>query len=299
MPAIDPFVAKDAADLVDALEPADDQALEVQLEGDAQLEIEIESVVMRRERTRGRPSRLLRLVQDGGLHFDEIQVLEEAADTGDELRAAEEDLAHLQVRAQIHVALPVPSLVVGETVPFFRERAQRLRQQAVLGRLDGELAGLRAHGAATGENDVSQIGELEDLVRLVADLVLLDEDLQVAGAVAKAEEGRLAHGAQRHHPSGDAIGLALVLFQLGCVVVGVADAHEPRGVRDDDAVAIRLDPLLPKEVGLLLSQADLIFDRAGRSSLGSVGHGVRLFTLLRPALSPETPSAQNPSMRGE
>src|SRR5207248_7119688 len=111
------------------------------------------------------------------------------------------------------------------------------------------------------------VGELEDFVRLLAALVLLDEDLQVAGAIAEAEESSLAHGAQRHHPSGNAIGLALVLFQLGSVVVGVADAHEPRGVRNDDAVAVRLDSLLPKKPCLLLSQADLILDRAGRSSL--------------------------------
>src|SRR5439155_20075964 len=117
-----------------------------------------------------------------------------AAEAGDEFRAPQEALAHLRARAQVHVALPVASLVVGETVPLIRERAQRLRQQAVLSRLDGELAGLRAHSAAAGENDVAQIGELEDLVRLVADLVLLDEDLQVTCAVAKAEEGSLAHG---------------------------------------------------------------------------------------------------------
>src|SRR5437588_8498651 len=147
---------------------------------------------------------------------------------------------------------------------------------SVLGCLDGQLAGLRAHGASAGESDVSQVRELEHLVRLIADLVLLDEDLKVAGAVAKAEEGCLAHRAQRHHSPGDAIGLALVLFQVGCIVVAVADAHELRGVRNDDAVAVRVDPSLAKERGFLLSQADLIFDRAGRSSLGSVGHGERL-----------------------
>ena len=45
-----PLVAEDAADLVDALEAADDQPLEVQLGGDAHEEVEVERVVVRVER---------------------------------------------------------------------------------------------------------------------------------------------------------------------------------------------------------------------------------------------------------
>jgi hypothetical protein len=45
----DAFVAEVAVDLVDAVEAADDQALEVELGRDAQEEIEIERVVVRLE----------------------------------------------------------------------------------------------------------------------------------------------------------------------------------------------------------------------------------------------------------
>ena len=41
-----PLVAKDAADLIDALKPADEQPLEVQLECDPQKQIPIQRVVM-------------------------------------------------------------------------------------------------------------------------------------------------------------------------------------------------------------------------------------------------------------
>ncbi len=46
------FVAEDAPDLVDPLEPADDQALEVQLGRDPQIERDIERVHVRAERAR-------------------------------------------------------------------------------------------------------------------------------------------------------------------------------------------------------------------------------------------------------
>ena len=49
-----PFVAEIAIDFVDALEAAHYQPLQVQLRRDSQIEIDIERVVMRDERTRRR-----------------------------------------------------------------------------------------------------------------------------------------------------------------------------------------------------------------------------------------------------
>jgi len=49
---VDPFVAEDPADLVDALDPADDQPLEVQLGGDAQRHVDVERVDVRDKRAR-------------------------------------------------------------------------------------------------------------------------------------------------------------------------------------------------------------------------------------------------------
>ena len=46
----DALVAEVLADLVDALEPADDQPLEVELGGDAEVEVRFELVVVRHER---------------------------------------------------------------------------------------------------------------------------------------------------------------------------------------------------------------------------------------------------------
>ena len=50
-----PFIAKIPVDLVDTVQPAHDQPLQVQLRSDAQIEIDIESIVMRDERPAAAP----------------------------------------------------------------------------------------------------------------------------------------------------------------------------------------------------------------------------------------------------
>ena len=51
-----PFVAVDAADLEDPFHAADQQSLQMQLEGDAQEQVEVERVVMGDERPGGGPA---------------------------------------------------------------------------------------------------------------------------------------------------------------------------------------------------------------------------------------------------
>ena len=76
MPGADALVAEVAVDLVDALEAAHHQALEVQLRGDAHEEVDVERVVVRGEgpRRRARDQR----VHHRGLHLDEVPRVEEA-----------------------------------------------------------------------------------------------------------------------------------------------------------------------------------------------------------------------------
>ena len=78
MAGADALVAEVAVDLIDAIEAADDQALEVKLGRDAQEEIDIQGVVMGDKRTR-------RSAAGDGLHhrrfdLDEAAGIEEAAD---------------------------------------------------------------------------------------------------------------------------------------------------------------------------------------------------------------------------
>ena len=80
----DALVAEVLAELVDAVDAADDQPLQVQLGGDAQVEVAVERVVVGREGPRQRAA--VERLQDRRLHLDEAVLVEPAADLGDRTR---------------------------------------------------------------------------------------------------------------------------------------------------------------------------------------------------------------------
>jgi hypothetical protein len=88
-------------------------------------------------------------------------------------------------------------------VEFLRQRPQRLGQQADVGALDGQFAGLGLEQRAFATDDVAEVPALEFLVcRLAADVVA-DEDLDAAGNILDAGEAGLAHHALEHDSAGD------------------------------------------------------------------------------------------------
>src|SRR5690606_15356876 len=93
--ARDALVAEVAADLEDAVIAADEHALEVEFERNAQHEIGVEGVVMRLERTGRRAAG--DALKDGRLDFEELAVLQKTADMRDDARARHEALARLLV----------------------------------------------------------------------------------------------------------------------------------------------------------------------------------------------------------
>ena len=68
---------------------------------------------------------------------------------------------------------------------------------------DGEFAHPGEEGRPLDADDVADVELLEQGERLVADLALADEELDLAGAVAQIGEDRLAHAAAGGQPSGD------------------------------------------------------------------------------------------------
>ena len=126
------FVAEVAADLEHLVHAADQQALEVKLQRDAQIEIAAERVVIGLERLRRRAAG--NRLHHRRLDLHEAAVVEELADLADDLAALEEDFLHLRVGHQIEVALAVADLGVGQPVPLLRRRTQRLGQDDEGGR---------------------------------------------------------------------------------------------------------------------------------------------------------------------
>ena len=204
--AVHSFVAEVVADLVHGIEAADDQALEIELVRDAQVERNVECVVVRRERAR-RGAAIERL-QYRRLDLEEAPRVEEGAERADHPRARHERRAHLGVHGEIDRALPVALLGIAEArvahdgavddlLLAERERAQRLRQHLCARHAHGGLSGLRAEERARDADHVADVEELERLEELIAELVPAEVELDAAALVREVSEARLPVPAPR------------------------------------------------------------------------------------------------------
>ena len=124
MAAGDAFVAEVAVEFENFCEAADEEALEIKLRRDAQIEVHTERVVVRLERLRGGSAR--DRLHHRRLDLDESTVFEEAADFADDRDAFLENLERLAVRDEIEVALAVFDLGVLDAVPFVGKGAEGL-----------------------------------------------------------------------------------------------------------------------------------------------------------------------------
>ena len=128
---------------------------------------------------------------------------EEFAHGLDDLRARDKHAPRLRARDEIDVTLPVFLFLIGQPVKFFRQGAQRLRQQPQGGDLDRQLPGARLEDGSGGAEDIAEVPVLERVVRFRADGVVGDVQLDRAAHVLQCCEARLAHDALEQHAAGD------------------------------------------------------------------------------------------------
>ncbi len=197
VPRADALVAVAAANLVDALEPADDEALEIELRRNAHEEAHVEGVVVGDEWLRRRAAD--ERVHRRRLDLEEPGLVQDRADGAHDVAARTEHVGHGRVRDQIDVALPVAQLDVRQAVPLLRERPHRLRDETQRARRDRELAALARRERALGLDDVADVELGEALVR-GAERRLADEELDLPRAVAHAEERQTPGRSKRDDP---------------------------------------------------------------------------------------------------
>ena len=200
MPGVDPLVAIDAAQLVDPLDAAHQQPLQVQLQGDSQVEVDIQGVVMGRKRPGGRPAG--DRVQRRPFDLDEPAAGQRVADRLHDLRPPQKPLQHAVGVDQVEIAHPLPQLGIGQALVLFRRRGNRLGQEL---QVLGEDRQLALHGPlqlAVDADDVAQIEALGQGEVLLAHLVLADHHLDRAGPVADLQPVDLARGAAEHDSAG-------------------------------------------------------------------------------------------------
>ena len=197
----DAFVAVDAAELVDALDAADQEPLEVELERDAHEEVDVERVVMGFEGP-GCGAAGDRM-ERGAFDFDELAAMERFADRADDFGAVQEARHDAVAIHQIEVPHAMAELGIGEAVMLFGRRGEALGEdREVLGE-DRELAGFGAAELAVDADDVAQVEALGEWP-IVADLLLADEELDLARHVADVDEDELAGVALEDDAAGGA-----------------------------------------------------------------------------------------------
>ena len=114
----DALVSEILADLVDPLEPPDDQPLQIELGGDSQIQVDVQLVVMCDEGLC--EGAAVRWLQDRCLNLHEAVFVEPAADRRDQLASKQEVAPGLLVDQQVEVALPVPRLRIHQPVEGVR-----------------------------------------------------------------------------------------------------------------------------------------------------------------------------------
>ena len=160
------LVAEHPGDLEHPLEPADHEPLQVELGRDAQVEVEVERVVVRGERPGVGAAR--DRVEDRRLHLDEAAVLEPAPGEAEDAAAGEERGAALGVGPQVDVALAVAGVDVGDAVPLVAEAAPGLGEHRPRRDLDRQLALLGLHDLAGGADPVAE-ADLAEPLEVVGD----------------------------------------------------------------------------------------------------------------------------------
>ena len=200
----DALVAKRPAEVVDVLQAPDDAAVQEQLDRDAQVQVDVQRVVMRRERARGGAAG--ECLQHRRLDLREAFLAQDLVDRLDHLRAFEEHLARLGVRQQVELAIAVARAEILHPVVTVRRRAQRLGQQRALDHAERELPALGDVHVAVDADDVADVEAQHVLVGLLAHRLLARDELHRAGLVAHVEERRLRVIAPGGQAPADAVG---------------------------------------------------------------------------------------------
>ena len=191
------LVPEVARELVDPLDPADDQPLQVQLGRDAQEEIHVERVVVRDERPRGGAAR--DRLHHRRFDFEKSARVEEAPNRRDDVRPHFEDPARIRIHDQVEIALPVADLDIGEAVPLLRQRQMTLGEKRERRGPDRQLARAGPEQVAGNAHMVAEIQQLEDPEVLFRERVLPDVNLNPLQTVRQGQEARLAEAPDRQH----------------------------------------------------------------------------------------------------
>ena len=265
----DALVAEVLADLVDAVETAHQQSLQIQFGSDAQVEVAIQRVVMGRKGTS--ESAAGQGLEDRGLHLHEALGVQIAAHGRHQLAPRPQLPGDVGIAHQVDVALPVPGLAVLEPVKLLGQGPQGLGEHGPGRGEESQFAPPGAEDMPLATNDVAHVHIGEQRKGLLAHRVHVAVDLDVVPAVPKGQEDGLAVLPAGHDPAGHPIVALLVL--PACLELGMS-LEDLGGVGAGcEAARVGFD-VLPAQALDLGQAVTLPFSQMGRACAA-------LFLLIR------------------
>ena len=169
MSGIKTFVAEHTADLVNPFHTAHDQSLQIQFQGNPQLQILIQRIEMRLEGACCRTAGIGH--QHGSFHFHKALAVQVFPDGADDFGPFDKGILYLRIHDQIHISLTVAQIRIGQTVILFRKDLQAFGQQRHFGGVDGDFSCLGLKHFAPDADDIADIHLFEILIGLFADAV--------------------------------------------------------------------------------------------------------------------------------
>ncbi len=258
---VDALVAKCPAQLEDPLDTADAQALEIQLRGDPQIQVEVVGVDVGQERPG--VGAAVDLLQNRRLDLQKPLAEEGFADRMQNTAACPDQIAGLGVDRQVDVSGAYPCLLIGQPLPFVGQRAQAFADHPPA-QHDQRPGALLAVAHRSGHLDqVTQIDGVREIHRrALFEQRIVQQQLNFPGPVAQLREQHATVVADAQYPPGHGHRARALGFDRG--KDGVA-GFLADGVGVDSAVLQRLelghpDPdLFGQPRPFLLVQSDLQF----------------------------------------
>ena len=270
------------AHLVDTLEAAHDEALQIEFGGNTHVHILVQRIEVGDERTgRGTAGDVL---QDRGIHLRIAGIVENAAQGADDGGTLQERLFHAGIHDEVDIALAVAQFGVVEGIVHLTvsirldhgQRLQTLAQQGQFHHVNADFARLRAEHVAFHADEVAQVEQLlkyfiiKILVLARTDGVALYVYLNATLRVLQFGKAGLAHDTLAHDTSGDAHHPAVFWgSRLAHVVAFLVFANDGQILKVvDNICAPRCDWKLCSRVGIdahraqflqTLASADFLF----------------------------------------
>ncbi len=224
------LIAEDAANFVHLGYVAADDALEVELKRDAELNFQIVGVVVGFERAGGGTTSFE--LEERGFDFEVAAGIKESADFADDAGAVEQHFPGFFVCNEIEVAVAVSLINVRQAVPllaiFFFAEGEIVESFAEGGQAVSMEGGLSGSGFEQRAGDADVVADVEKLEGFPGvgveffKFVFAEIDLDPFFAVGEVGEGGLAHETHADETSGEAdAGLLFSWFVFAEVGEGV------------------------------------------------------------------------------